>query len=101
MPTETKDERIDRLYRDIKILQLERDNKQLQLDNILLKVLTLKKDRDIYVEKDSQALEKMDENDNVTEYISYLENKERDLMKIISSFILDSYKTLKNLSVSL
>ena len=97
MPTETKDDRINRLYRDIKILQLERENKQLQLDNILLKVITLKRDRDIFVEKDSQALEKMNENDNDKEYISYLENKERDLMNIISSFILDSYKTLKNL----
>ena len=39
----------------------------------------------------------MARNDNDKEYISYLENKERDLMNIISSFILDSYKTLKNL----
>ena len=61
----------------------------------MLKVITLKKDRDIYEEKDRQAVEKMDENDDDHIYISYLENQQRDLLKIISSFILDSYITLK------
>jgi chromatin remodeling complex protein RSC6 len=90
MVTETKDDTINRLYKDIKILQLERDNKQLVLDNLLLKVLTLSRDRDIYVEKDTNNLKNMEEYDDPHQYISYLENQERDLLKIIGEFI-DSY----------
>ena len=89
MTTETKDDIIKSLKADIRILQLERDNKKLQLDNLLLLVLTLSRDRDIYVEKDSQALEKMNENDNDKEYIRYLEKKERDLLEIINDFIIN------------
>ena len=91
MTKETKDDIIKMLKQDLRILRLEKDNKQLQLDNLLLIVLTLQRERDIYLEKDRQALEKMNENDNDKEYISYLENKERDLLEITHDFLV-SYK---------
>ena len=65
MTKETKDDIIKMLKQDLRILRLEKDNKQLQLDNLLLIVLTLQRERDIYLEKDRQALEKMNENEFV------------------------------------
>jgi regulator of replication initiation timing len=81
---------IEKLRNDIKILELERDNKQLEKDNKHLRVVTLSRDVDIYKEKDRQALEemgdKMDDESNI-QYIHYLEKKESELLKIINEFI--------------
>jgi hypothetical protein len=86
----TKDDIISRLKMDKKILELENHNKQLVMDNDMLRLKTLEKDINIHREKDRQALEKMGDkmdNDSNIEYIHYLEHKEQLLLNIINDFI--------------
>jgi len=89
MTTRTKDDRIKSLKLDMTILTLQKRNKELVLENKLLMVETLKKELAIYKKKDSHAVEQMDENDDDHKYISYLEDQQRDLLKIVEGFIDD------------